>query len=66
VAGYFGLLSFIPGLGVVAIAFSIWAIMDIGRHPKRHGVGRVIVGLAGGILGTLFWGAMLIVHIVGL
>jgi hypothetical protein len=58
VAGYLGLLSIIPAVGLLAIAFSLWAIADIRRNPKRHGMGRAVFGLVTGAVSTIFWAWM--------
>jgi hypothetical protein len=52
VAGYLGLLSILPGLGVLALIFGIWAVVVIRRDSHRHGMGRAIFGIIMGSLGT--------------
>ena len=54
-AGYLGLLSFIPGVGILAVIAGILAIKDIKRNPNKHGMGRAITGIVLGVLLTLFW-----------
>jgi hypothetical protein len=51
-AGYFGLFSFVIFPAPIALVLGIVAILDIKRHPDRHGMGRAIFGLVMGILGT--------------
>lgn len=55
-AGYLGLLIF-PG--PLAIVLSIIAWRDIRKSKlsgtPKHGMMRVIVGLGGGIVGTVLW-----------
>ena len=62
VAGYLGLLSVLPGFGVLALIFGIWAVKVIRRDPKRHGMVRAIFGIVMGLAGTALyaiglWGA---------
>lgn len=53
-AGYLGLLSPIPLIGTLALALGIVAIIDIKKHPKKHGLGRAWFGaIAGGIFTLL-------------
>jgi hypothetical protein len=51
-AGYFGLFSFAFFPAPIALILGIVAIVDIRRHPDRHGMGRAIFGLVMGVLGT--------------
>jgi hypothetical protein len=55
-AGYLGLLIF-PG--PLAIVISIIAWLDIRKSKlsgtPKHGILRVIVGLGGGLVGTVLW-----------
>lgn len=53
-AGYLGLLSFIPGIGILAIAAGLLAVRDIKRNPEKHGMGRAITGIVLGVLLSLF------------
>jgi hypothetical protein len=57
-AGYFGLLSLIPFVGVLAILFGILALRDIKAHPEKHGAGRAWFGI---IAGVLFGGISLLI-----
>jgi len=59
-AGYLGLLSFIPGVGIIAIAAGVLAVRDIKRNPEKHGMGRAITGIVLGVLLSLFWVIMLL------
>jgi hypothetical protein len=52
-AGYLGLFSFIILPAPIALIISIIAIMDIRKHPQRHGMGRAIFGLVMGIVGSV-------------
>ena len=64
-AGYLGLVSFVVVPAPVALIISIIAILDIKKHPDRHGMGRAIFGLIMGILGTVALGIALVYAIVG-
>ena len=52
-AGYVGLFAVLLIPAPVALILGIVAIVDIRRHPKRHGMGRAIFGVAMGALFTL-------------
>ena len=54
-AGYLGLLSVLPGLGVLALVFGIWAVGAIRRDPQCHGMVRAIFGIVMGAIGTVFY-----------
>lgn len=60
-AGYLGLLSFIIFPAPAALIVSIIAIIDLRKHPEKHGMGRAIFGLVTGIVFTL----LLLVGLVG-
>ena len=64
-AGYLGLFSFIIFPAPIALIISIIAIIDIRRHPEKHGMGRAIFGLVMGILGTLMLGFMIVAIALG-
>ena len=49
-AGYLGLLSLIPYVGVFAVLIGIVAVLDIKKHPDKHGLGRAWFGIAMGVL----------------
>ncbi len=55
VSGYMGLLSILPGFGVLALIFGVWAIVVIKNDPKQHGMGRAIFGIIAGAIGTIFY-----------
>lgn len=52
VAGYLGLFSFLLIFAPFAIVFSVLAIFDLKRNPKKCGMGRAVFGLVMGVLGT--------------
>ena len=60
IAGYLGLLSFIPGVGILAIVTGVLAVRDIKRNPEKHGMGRAITGIVLGVLLSLFWIIMIL------
>ena len=62
-AGYAGLLSFIPGVGILAILFGILGLRDIKAHPDKHGAGRAWTGIVLGILFSLL--SLLIINAAG-
>lgn len=49
-AGYLGLLSLLPCFGVFAILIGIVAVLDIKKHPDKHGLGRAWFGIVMGVL----------------
>jgi hypothetical protein len=52
-AGYLGLLSVLVIPAPLALITGILALVDMRRHPQRHGMGRAIFGLLMGIFGTV-------------
>ena len=62
-AGYAGLLSFIPGVGLLAIVFGILGLKDIKSHPDKHGAGRAWLGIVLGVVFSLF--SLLIISAAG-
>ena len=54
-AGYLGLLSLFPFVGILALLLGIAAIVDINKHPEKHGLGRAWFGAIMGGLSTLFY-----------
>lgn len=63
-AGYLGLFGLLACPAPLALIISIIAIIDLKRHPDRHGMGRAIFGLVVGILGTLFLFTLLLARII--
>src|SRR5688572_29170345 len=61
VAGYCGLLSPLLIFAPLAIVFGIVAIVDMRRHPEKHGMGRAIFGLVMGV-GCILGFALLILR----
>ncbi len=55
-AGYVGLLSLVPFVGIVAILLGVLALRDIKSHPKKHGAGRAWFGIImGGVFSLLYF-----------
>ena len=52
-AGYLGLFSFVIFPAPLALIISVVAILDIKKHPDRHGMGRAVFGLIMGVLGSI-------------
>ncbi len=48
-AGYMGLLSPLLIFAPLAIVFGIVAIIDMQRHPEKHGMGRAVFALLMGV-----------------
>ncbi len=53
VAGYLGLISILALPGPFALFCGIMAIIDIRKHPDRHGMGRAIFGIVMGAIGSI-------------
>ena len=50
-AGYAGLFSILVFPAPIAVILGIMAVVDIKRHPKKHGMGRAIFAI---IIGGFF------------
>jgi hypothetical protein len=59
-AGYLGLFSVIPLVGVFAIIASFVALKTLKRNLHLAGAGRARFGLVMGIVTTLFWLVILV------
>ena len=54
-AGYLGLLSLLPFVGVFALVVGLFAILDIKKHPDKLGLGRAWFGvIMGGVFSLLY------------
>ena len=53
VAGYLGLISVLVFPAPFALLVGVLAIVDIRRHPEKHGLGRAIFGVLMGAAGTI-------------
>lgn len=55
-AGYAGLFSILVFPAPIALLLGILAIIDIERHPEKHGMGRAVFAvIAGGIFSILLF-----------
>ena len=54
-AGYLGLFSLIPFVGIAAILVGILAIADIKDHPEKHGLGRAWFAIGAGGISLIAW-----------
>ncbi len=52
-AGYVGLFSVLLVPAPLALLLGVVAIVDIKRHPKKHGMGRAIFAVVMGVLFTV-------------
>lgn len=59
-AGYAGLLSLVPVFAPVALILGIVAVVDIRRHPHKHGMGRAIFGIVMGAIFSVLLGFMIL------
>ncbi len=59
-AGYLGLCSFIPLVGVFALVFSTLGVLDLKKHPEKTGMGRIVFGYIMGGLFTLGYGISIV------
>jgi hypothetical protein len=50
-AGYAGLFSILVFPAPIAVILGILAVVDIKRHPKKHGMGRAVFAI---IIGGIF------------
>ena len=57
-AGYAGLFAVLLFPAPVALILGVVAIVDIKRHPDKHGLGRAIFGV---VMGVLFTVALVVV-----
>jgi hypothetical protein len=58
-AGYLGLFSLMPLVGIIAIIVSVIALRNLKRNPELLGRGRAWFGLVMGVLTTLLWASAL-------
>jgi hypothetical protein len=52
-AGYLGLFALCGIPAPFALALGIVAVLDLKRHPEKHGMGRAIFAIVMGALGTI-------------
>jgi len=51
-AGYLGLFAIVLIPAPLALSVGVLAVLDLRRHPQKHGMGRAIFGIVMGVLGT--------------
>jgi len=54
-AGYLGLFSLMPFVGVLSMIVGMVAMRDLKEDAKRYGLGRAWFGVIMGVLTTIFW-----------
>lgn len=59
-AGYAGLFSLVLVFAPVALILGMVAVVDIRRHPHKHGMGRAIFGIVMGVIFSVVLGLMII------
>ena len=59
-AGYMGLFSVLFVPAPIALILGVMALMDISKHPEKHGMGRAIFAV---VMGGIF-SAILLLMIV--
>jgi hypothetical protein len=59
-AGYLGLFAVLMLPAPFALATGVIAIVDIRKHPDRHGMGRAIFGVVMGVLFSAILVALLV------
>lgn len=64
-AGYLGLLSLLPALGVLAIAFGIRALVVLNDNPELAGRGRAIFGVVMGVVFTILYAVIIVAASMG-
>lgn len=52
-AGYLGLFSLVLIPAPLALVVGVLAVLDLRRHPEKHGMGRAVFGVVAGLLGTI-------------
>ena len=67
-AGYAGLFSVLVFPAPIALVLGVVAIIDIKRHPERHGMGRAIFGVTMGalfIIPLALWFLFMVIALMG-
>jgi len=52
-AGYLGLFALVIIPAPLALLAGIMAVIDIRRHPRKHGMGRAVFGILTGAAGSI-------------
>ena len=63
-AGYLGLFSVLLIPAPLALLLGVVAILDIRRHPKKHGMGRAIFAVIMGLLFTVLLAIIVVMNVV--
>ena len=63
-AGYLGLFSVLLIPAPLALLLGVVAILDIRRHPKKHGMGRAIFAVIMGLLFTVLLAIIVVINVV--
>jgi uncharacterized membrane protein HdeD (DUF308 family) len=56
IAGYFGLLSAVPFVGIISLLLGIFALNDLKNNPEKHGHGRAWFAIIAGAISTVLYG----------
>jgi hypothetical protein len=59
-AGYAGLFALVVYPGPIALVLGILAVLDLKKHPEKHGMGRAVFAIVAGGAATLVLLALLI------
>ncbi|HEY4146519.1 lysozyme inhibitor LprI family protein [Pinirhizobacter sp.] len=62
IAGYLGVFSILPGVGLLAMVAGMLAIRDIHRHPQKQGIGRARFAIAIGAVLSVAWAALFVLR----
>jgi uncharacterized protein YecT (DUF1311 family) len=62
VAGYLGVFSIVPLIGLLAMAVGMLAVRDIRRHPHKQGIGRARFAIAIGAVLSVVWAALFVLR----
>lgn len=62
IAGYLGVFSIIPMVGLLAVMAGMLAVRDIRRHPQKQGIGRARFAIAIGVVLSVVWAALFVLR----
>lgn len=62
IAGYLGVFSIIPLVGLLAMVAGMLAVRDIRRHPQKQGIGRARFAIAMGVVLSVVWAALFVLR----
>lgn len=62
IAGYLGVFSIVPGVGLLAMLAGLLAVRDIRRHPQKQGIGRARFAIAVGAVLSVAWAALFVLR----